>query len=172
MTDEAWRYRKWGSMSNVVLRFFISLDQNIFMRHFILPLLLGCLLFAAGCGQPKVTGTVTFSDGTPLERGAVNFEAGTYIAMGSLDKNGRYSIGGVKAGDGVPPGVYKVTITGAMGVDTASAATAAQSGGMGNLATFVPLIDRKYERAETSGLVCEVKRSTVFNIEVKRPGEE
>ena len=141
------------------------------MRYFAF-LLLGCLLFAAGCGQPKVTGTVTYSDGTPLERGTVNFQTATHAAMGSLDKNGRYTIGGAKTGDGVPPGTYRVFITGAMGIDTSNTQAVQFGQGPGMTAPIIPLIHKKYERPETSGLTCEVKSSTVFNIEVKRPGEE
>ena len=141
------------------------------MRYFTL-LLLGFLLFAAGCGQPKVTGTVKFSDGTPLERGSVNFQTESHAAMGSLDKQGRYTIGGVKAGDGVPKGTYKVFITGAMGLDVSKDRPVQFGSGPGTTVPIIPLIDKKYERPETSGLTCEVKSSTVFNIEVKRPGEE
>ena len=142
------------------------------MRYFVLFLLSGCVLFVAGCGQPKVTGTVTYTDGTPLERGTVNFQTATHAAMGAIGENGRYTIGGVKAGDGVPSGTYKVFITGAMGIDTSNVQTLQFGQGPGTTAPIIQLIDRRYERPETSGLTCDVKKSTVFNIEVKRPGEE
>jgi hypothetical protein len=130
------------------------------------------MFFAAGCGQPKVTGTVSYSDGTPLERGTVNFQTETHAAMGAISKEGHYIIGGEKAGDGVPPGTYKVFITGAMALDTSGVKPLEFGQGPGTIAPVIQLIDKKYERPETSDLTCEVKGSTVFNIEVKRPGEQ
>jgi len=144
------------------------------MRSAALFLLLGFVFFATGCGQPKVTGTVTYSDGTPLERGSVNFQTEKHAAMGAIGKDGRYTIGGVKVGDGVPPGTYMVFITGAMGIDASNVPELQPGLAMvsGVTAAIMPLIDMKYERPETSGLTCEVKSTTVFNIVVKRPGEE
>ena len=129
-------------------------------------------MFVAGCGQPKVSGTVTFSDGTPLVRGTITFQTDKHAAMGSLDKNGRYTIGGAKTGDGVPPGTYQVFITGTEEIDVSKDKPVQFGGGPGSPLPIIPLIDKKYERPETSGLTCEVKKSTVFNIEVKRPGEQ
>ena len=142
------------------------------MRHLILLALFGVFFVCVGCGNPKVTGTVKFSDGTPLIRGTVNFQTSNHAAMGAVDKDGKFTIGGERAGDGVPPGTYQVFITGAMGFDTSKARTLEFGGGPGTTVPIIPLIDKKYERPETSGLTCEVKGSTVYDITVMKPGEK
>ena len=118
-----------------------------------------------GCsGNTQVTGHVTFDDGTPLTVGDVIFESATMQARGVLDQSGRYVLGSTRASDGVPPGQYRVYISGAM----------EPTGRMiGDDRTPRPemrsLIDTKHASPETSELTCDVRGSTVFNITVSRP---
>lgn len=67
-----------------------------------------------GCGGsagPKVTGKVTFSDGTPLTQGAVVFGSELYTAEGEIQSDGSYALqSGGKAG--CPAGSYKVFLAG------------------------------------------------------------
>ena len=68
---------------------------------------------ATGCGKnATVTGTVTFPDGTPLDRGIVIFENDKIAARGFIQKDGTYSL---TSGDdkGIPLGTYRVSISGA-----------------------------------------------------------
>ena len=67
-----------------------------------------------GCWQPrqvKVSGRVTFADGTPLTYGQVCFSDGYYLGRGDLDENGEYELRIFRKNDGIPPGVYQAYIT-------------------------------------------------------------
>jgi hypothetical protein len=71
-------------------------------------LLLMCL-FALGCsGKVKVSGTVTYSDtGEPVKFGMVVFTGEKEMGRGAIN-NGKYSVGIVEDGDGIPPGKYTI----------------------------------------------------------------
>ncbi|MDR2117567.1 MAG: hypothetical protein LBP87_14415 [Planctomycetaceae bacterium] len=70
-----------------------------------------CLLAIAGCGtNVRVSGTVTFSDGTPLEKGKITFENDRVFYFGKIQKNGSFSLGVIKDGQGIPPGKYRVAV--------------------------------------------------------------
>lgn len=78
-----------------------------------------CLVGLLGCGGGggstrklvKVTGTVSLS-GKALETGTITFVAEGNEAMNAAAeiKAGKYSLSTEKAGDGAPPGNYKVRI--------------------------------------------------------------
>ena len=73
-------------------------------------LLLTSLCFI-GCGSGHVTvsGTVTFSDnGEPVKSGSVIFTGDKVMGRGTI-KDGRYSVGLIRDGDGLPPGTYTVS---------------------------------------------------------------
>ncbi|MDR0336274.1 MAG: carboxypeptidase-like regulatory domain-containing protein [Planctomycetaceae bacterium] len=125
-------------------------------NYFILFIFVFPLIF--GCGHPKVTGTVKFDDGTPLTSGGVTFINLPYQAGGTIKSNGSYEIFESKPGDGVRPGTYRVTV---------SATTGGGSDGM----PLVHLVDPKFENSSTSGLTCEVKGNTVFDIIVTKPAK-
>ena len=69
--------------------------------------LLGC----SGDGMLPVEGTVTL-DGKPLEGAAVSFvpAEGGRPCTGQTDDQGHFTLASYVAGDGVPPGEYKVTV--------------------------------------------------------------
>ena len=96
------------------------------------------LFVSAGCSNHvPLGGKVTFSDnGSPLTVGEVTVETESFTARGALDADGNYTIGSLEDADGLPPGEYMVSIAGAV-VGWPP----------------VPLIDRKYFRGATSGLV-------------------
>ncbi|MDR2169685.1 MAG: hypothetical protein LBP59_06050 [Planctomycetaceae bacterium] len=124
-------------------------------------LLIFVALIFVGCGNPRVSGKVVFSDDkSPVPYGMVNFVTDKTIARGPIDKNGNYVVGSLKARDGLPPGEYKVYITDTMKVIPPS--------GNSGMPKFEMVIHSKYEKPETSGLVLNVKGSQVFNIEVDR----
>lgn len=124
-------------------------------------LLLFALLVLSGCGgNVPLNGTVTFSDdGSPLGTGVVCFEAGSFVARGRIQPDGQYRVGSVSMKDGLPPGSYRVYIADAV-VETA----ADPYGG----AFTEPLIDGKYNSAETSGLHVEVPNVKRYDINVDR----
>ena len=132
------------------------------MRHIALASIL-CLL--AGCsggeGGQQVTGKVTFSDGTPLKKGVVNFASEKNLYRGGVDAEGTYTLEDVQSGE------YKVSITGAHeggevpGTDEGHVPEGAQP------TPVTPLIDPKYEDEEQSGLTVKVPGD--YNIKVEKP---
>jgi len=120
----------------------------------------------SGCGSPKVTGQVKFEDGTPLTVGDVIFESTTVQARGPLDRSGKFVMGSARVKDGVPPGQYRVYIGGAQ---EATGEMRVISGRGDTRPIMRSLIDAKWEQPATSGLTCEVRSSTTFNITVTRP---
>jgi len=131
------------------------------MLSFVFPFLM--IVFVAGCGDPTVTGKVTFPDGTPLTQGQVMFQKEGFVASGNIQPDGTYSAGKLKDGDGLPPGRYQVFITGTM--------TFGGSGEASPTMTARPLnlIDLKYTAPNTSGLTVEVNGKTTFDIPVEPP---
>jgi len=130
---------------------------------------LGCLVVLCGCSKNvRVTGKVTFEDGEPLTLGRVCFQTDTMFADGPLQPDGSYTLGSLGENTGLPKGTYQVFITGAttppqlgMGVGT--------GGTVGSFTPGVSLIHQKFIDRMTSGLTCEVKGRTVFDITVTPP---
>jgi hypothetical protein len=73
-------------------------------------ILLSLLLCTAlGCtSKTQISGTVTYTDGQPVHPGKVCFSTEKETFFGRLDKNGHYSIGEFKDGEGIKPGKYNV----------------------------------------------------------------
>jgi hypothetical protein len=132
-------------------------------------LVLSCGLLALfvalpGCGPGRavVTGTVSYEDGTPVKAGIVIGEAtvdGKLVAVqADIHKDGSFSWGGDREGDGALPGRYKVIVVPV----SLSEYQLAQG--------QTPAIDGKYGKYETSGLSFEVKEGrNEFNITVTKP---
>lgn len=88
-------------------------------------MLVACL----GCGgRSQVTGTVKFSDGTPLTYGTVNFASADTLCKGQIEKDGTFRMRTFKPGDGVPPGTYKVYITDTLSFGETKGSTTTGSG--------------------------------------------
>jgi hypothetical protein len=81
------------------------------MQRYILIIL---FLFLTGCGQIKVSGKVTFPDGSPLTTGRVIFANETNNYSGKIRQDGSFSIGMLKDGQGIPRGKYKVAVVDAI----------------------------------------------------------
>lgn len=128
-----------------------------------------CFVFAmnlallAGCnsGRCTVTGTVTYEDGSPVESGNVIGEAtvdGKIVGVQGTIKNGAFSWGGSKEGDGALPGQYKVIVV--------PVSLSEYQLGQG----MTPAVDGKFGKYETSGLSFEVKPGkNEFHIKVTKP---
>ncbi|MGI6402361.1 MAG: hypothetical protein ACOX0A_09715 [Thermoguttaceae bacterium] len=157
-------------------------------RSLIAALMLGTIVYCCvGCYESKfvrVTGKVTYADGTPLTRGQICFDGGYYLGRSDLDKNGEYSLHIFRKNDGVPPGIYQVYITSALRFeadDTVVSVPKTPDGEeddryvvlkSGNIAKVVELIDLQYTNARTSGWVVEVsKKASSFDFTVYPPGE-
>ena len=127
------------------------------MKHYSIIILL-LLVVATGCGNGQVglKGTVVFDDdGSPLPTGTVIFTTATFQARGDIDQHGTFTMGSFGTKDGLPPGTYKVGITGA---------TVAS-----NPSLDYDLITSKWASPSTSG--CEItveKGITALEIRVER----
>jgi len=84
-------------------------QDNFVFRYRLGTLFLVCLV-ALGCSpNVKVTGTVTYSDnGEVVKFGTILFTGEQEIGRGVI-KDGKYSVGLSKDGEGIPPGTYTVS---------------------------------------------------------------
>ena len=131
------------------------------------------LLILTGCSNHvALKGKVVYSDDkSPVPVGMVFLETDTYGARGELKPDGTFIVGALKAKDGLPPGKYRVYISGAEAVSGYT-----PSGDE----IFAPLITKKFTDPDTSGITIDVTRSTKeFVIVVDRfqkkkqsPGEQ
>jgi hypothetical protein len=126
------------------------------------PLFLLALVPGCGSGRYPVTGRVTYEDGTPVEAGTVIAEAvvdGKAVGVqANIEKNGSFSWGANRPGDGALPGSYRVLV---MPVPLGDSELAEGK---------VPAVDGKFMSYETSGLTFEVKPTkNELNIKVTRP---
>ena len=136
--------------------------MNMKNYHFALILF---LLFAVGCGgNYTVSGKITFPDDTPLTEGTVFFSSGDATLTGTINEDGTFSMtsGELK---GVPKGTYAVSL----GFQTETIISSGQQGVPPTVIKKPLPFDEKYLFAERSGLVCEVKGKTKFDIKVEKP---
>jgi hypothetical protein len=122
------------------------------------------LLGVAGCGGGlyPVSGRVVFEDGSPLDEGVVICELNgaqkPVMARGTLQRDGSFRLGTSRPGGGAPPGQYRVLVV------PRSLNQFEQE------KQLPPIIDRKFEAFETSGLTLEVKQgNNELNITVSKP---
>lgn len=146
------------------------------MKYNNLFLFLILAMFAFGCGPNNtgLTGKVTFSDdNSPLTKGIVVLDDGSYVAKGPIQPDGTFKMGFEKAGNGVPPGTYKVYIQGAVEVEPEEHED--QDGKMISStmlsdATF--LIDKKLTARKTTDIeVTITDQDQVLDIKVDRPAK-
>ncbi|MDR0871716.1 MAG: hypothetical protein LBN39_13090 [Planctomycetaceae bacterium] len=134
------------------------------MKHIFLLLIIFTVVCFTACDNGKVplSGRVTFSDdGSPLETGMVCFEANSFLARGTIGKDGKYIVGSTDTADGIPPGTYKVYVNGADKVP--------ESAGGNGMATPVSLVAPKFTDGTTSGLTFTADGKTkVFDFKVDR----
>ena len=133
------------------------------MKHLFFSIIVTLLI--VGCGKgASVKGKVTFPDGSPLTVGEVIFQTETRMASGQIQSDGSYKLSSAEQNDGVPPGRYAVKIVKAYDSSNTPPGTMPQ-----DALPPIPLIDAKFEKTETSGLACEVKGTTTFDMTVTKP---
>ena len=145
-------------------------------RVFILALF-AFLLALTGCGGGgfAVTGKVTFPDGSPLDTGTVVFDSGSTVFYGGVDKQGNYTMMGTEGSKGIPAGSYQIYLMGTVRSPYADAEpipTDADGNQIGPPRPELPdiqLVANKFLQKGTSGLQCDVKGKTEFNIPVEKP---
>ena len=151
--------------------------SSIFAKRYrCLPVLIWCFLFFfMGCSDHvQVKGKITLTDGTPVGIGHVVFDKGDFSARGEIKNDGSYTMGSLKATDGLPRGDYTVYITGATQTGkSVEFKTFGGGGQMGKMSipSLDPIIARKYTSASTSPLKCKVEKSMTFDIEVEPAGQ-
>ena len=128
------------------------------------------IALSVGCGSNcTVTGKVTFPDGSPMSAGEVVFETSTMQSRGKIQKDGSYSLstGELK---GVPKGTYKVCISGfAPSMEFPPPGPDGRPSGRPKVTMPNIPIDKKYLSTDKSGLTCEVKGRTKYDITVEPP---
>lgn len=134
-----------------------------FRARLLAPLLLAVLAAGCGSGRYAVSGRVTYEDGSPVEAGTVIGEAtvdGKAVSVqGNIEPDGSFQWGTERAGDGAPPGQYRVIV---MPVALGDSELAEGKR---------PAVSGKYTRFETSGITFEVKPGkNNLSIKVERPG--
>ncbi len=138
--------------------------------HFLLGLV---LLFSAGCsGNVSLSGKVVDTEGNPITVGMVNFTSDKGLSRGKINADGSYTIGTLKDKDGLPPGKYKVYVTGAE-VPMASKGPArvdAMGQPVPQMAGFQKLVATKYTTEKDTPLTCEVPaKGNKFDVIVEKP---
>lgn len=124
------------------------------------------MLVVTGCGKHvAVGGKVVFSDdGSPVPCGRVCFSTDDFQAFGDIKEDGTYVVGTLSTKDGLPPGSYKISITGAL--------RATETLESGDVLTE-PLVDAKYSGPSTSGLTANVSKGTTkFDFQLDRYGKK
>ena len=125
------------------------------MKRYSCALCLVLLSILSGCGpsnQVPGGGTVKYDSGEPVPGGTVVFKTDQHQFTGEISSDGTFKLGGIKAGDGLPPGTYKVAV---LGLD----------------ANDQPFVAAKFAEADKSGLSFEVKKGdkNQFEIQVSKP---
>ena len=143
------------------------------------------VIVLAGCGSGgskdtyKVTGTVKFTDGSPLTQGMVVFASPEGTTQGEIQADGSYSLGTYDVSDGAPAGSYKVFLAGPIvGSDGGSEAESEPEASDGEEVEMYDegmtesgeaLVHQKFSAPATSELTCEVSGKTTFDITVEKP---
>ena len=117
-------------------------------------------LVVAGCGRSdlhRVSGTVSFADGTPLHCGRVVIAYGNGSgAWGRIRQDGTFTIGSRAEGDGMKSGPCHVAIKDAL--------VAGDEPG-----TFKSIVHPRFADPATSGLEFEVPKQMKWEIVVEKP---
>jgi hypothetical protein len=111
------------------------------------------LLFTACSDKTQISGQVTYTDGTPVYPGKVCFTAGKNTFYGRLSKEGHYSVGEFKDGEGIPAGKYDVWIA-----ETGYAVEIIKNGKPTGLYDSVERVSAKYTNPNPECPKYELKR--------------
>jgi len=126
------------------------------MQRFFCALILFSLIFAVGCGgNVVIKGTAKMADGTVIDHGTVYFEGDAGQFSADIQSDGTFSPGRLQDGDGIPTGVYQITVGGVVRYE----GEFRMQGLVSVYPTTVPLIHSKYMNASTSGLSIDTSQS-------------
>ena len=132
------------------------------MRRTFFALTLFSLVFAVGCGGGDVVikGTATMADGTKIDNGTVQFHGATATYSADIMPDGTFSPGKLRDGDGIPPGVYQITVGGVVRLEGEFRMDGLRS----VYPTTVSLIADKYSDKTSSGLSIDTSKTKTIDI--------
>jgi hypothetical protein len=117
--------------------------------------ILGC-----GNGGTIITGTVKYTDGTPVSHGQIVFDNGENSYFGVIHKDGTYASGGNKTVEGIPDSSYKIWLCGTNDVQV-----------INDNIMITPTVAEKYTSPTTTDITFEVKKggAKTFDVVVEKP---
>jgi len=127
------------------------------MKYNLFALLI--LVLCVGCsGNVPLQGNVFDEDGNPITVGIVNFVSDQGLSRATIQPDGSYVVGTLSERDGLPPGTYRVYVTGA---EIAVAATGpvrmdVMGRPMQQLPGFRQLVATQYTTEATTPLTVEI----------------
>ena len=158
--------------STITTRFIPPNGMSPSMKFESLALLI--LLFCMGCGKNvPLRGKVLDEGGNPITVGMVNFVSEQQeLSRAKIQSDGSYTVGTLKETDGLPPGKYKVYVTGAE-IATPPQGPARKDA-MGQLIPqmggFKKLVATKYTTEASTPLTCEVPaQGNRYDVIVEKP---
>lgn len=152
------------------------------MRNTIGIICLGllCLSFLGCSNKQRVSGSITFPDGSPVQSGTIYFVTDNYMGRATIDSDGTYDVSSLKRNDGLPPGTYKVYVVGAFKSEepgssvedkTGKAKGSSEKDLSGNkvvtMKAPVPLVHPKFCSADSTPLTFTVPGSKNFDFVVE-----
>ena len=135
--------------------------------------LLVLLSFCVGCNSNvPLRGKVLDQDGNPITVGTVNFSSAQGLSRAKIQTDGSYTVGTLKDTDGLPPGTYKVYVTGAE--IALPPKGPAQLDLMGQpiqqMGSFQKLVATKFTTESSTPLTCEVPvKGNQYDVIVEKP---
>ncbi len=134
---------------------------SIAWRTITVAISLAALVAMAGCGSRglhRVSGKVSFPDGSPCVAGRVVVDYGNgRMAVGRIRSDGSFNVGTLTESDGMPAGTFRVAIKDALvpKSDTSS--------------EFLTIVHSRFADPATSGLEFTVPDQLVWKIVVEKP---
>ena len=115
-------------------------------------------IVAVGCGGGSVVikGTAKMADGATVDRGMVIFVGEKEQFSADIQSNGTFSPGRLRDGDGIPPGVYQISLSGIVREEPNPADPERPLG--------IPLIASKYGDHRTSGLSIDTSQTKTLDL--------
>ena len=113
------------------------------------------LLLCFGCSDPPLSGTVKYSDGTPVEAGTVVLQSSQSQGIGAIRPDGSFDVYQYKPCDGLKRGEYKVYFQGAF-------RTNEETGSI-----LYHLVPEKYRDQNTSGLTYDSSSGNRLDIVIE-----
>jgi hypothetical protein len=136
------------------------------MKKLLIFIIINFIFLITSCSRNiTVTGKAVFEDGSPLSVGQIRLVGVNGLANAKLSENGTFSVKSVSGKKGIPQGIYKVAIEGAM----LPGKSLSDDEFLGPFTNPIPLIATKYSDPETSGIVFDTSKTRNLIIVVEKP---